>query len=673
MTCVLVRFPGYNWKLGVETMRFARISPVSLVLTFVGAMVMFGCGGSSTTSNSGPTPPPPQASLTAITIAPSGPVADVGTTTSFFATGVYSDGSSKDISASVTWSSSTATVASVSSGGVATALTAGTSGITATSGKIVGSASIQVAPPTFITVTPGFPAVTVGGSQAFVASGTFADGTTRDLTNFVDWTLMTTPGTVTLSSVGVAKGNAAGVNWICATNGLVTGSTYLNVTDKSFSNSSLSGSYAFTLTSFPSTRPYFEAGSFQADGNGNIVSGIEDINAASISSAVALSGKYSISPDGRGTVTLTGNGQTRTFRITLNANSATLGDNNGQLLQTDLLGNAIGTLERQDTTSFTNAGMANNSYVFRTGGFDISGANRSAVGMLAMDSQGVNASGVQDLNDNGSITANSAITESTGVVDPGTGRATATMAGSHFAMYMVSANKMNLVQVDASLPAIGTAEKQTAAVPSDGGYAFQVETGGTEGRAWIMGQFGVAGSAVTGGVETQAIGVGIVVTGGSFTLASNGRGTLLQNTDHGYRNFVAYVISSGKMYLVLNNDPHAASGVAELQQGTFSAASLNGDYSFGASQTGQSNLTVLGQLVADGKGNLSGIEDLSQPGKSNSAPVSGTYTISASGQGLITLGSPSSVPTFIVYVVSPTKVLLWGNPTPDANGVALGQ
>jgi hypothetical protein len=290
-----------------------------------------------------------------------------------------------------------------------------------------------------------------------------------------------------------------------------------------------------------------------------------------------------------------------------------------------------------------------------------------------MNSQGTIASGFQDLNDNGTITANSAIAENNGTVDPASGRAVATIAGSQYAMYMVSSSKMILVEIDSSLPAIGTAEKQTATAPSDGGYAFQVETGGTEGRAWMMGQFNVAGSAITGGVETQAIGVGINVTGGSFTGSSNGRATLLQNTDHGYRNFTAYVISAQKMYLVLTNDPHSASGVAELQQGNLSAASFNGDYSFAAAQTGQTNLTFVGQLVSDGKGNLSGVEDLSQPGKSNSAPVSGTYTVSASGQGAITLASPSSVPGFIFYVVSPGKILLWGNPNPDANGVAFGQ
>ena len=636
-------------------------------------IILASCGGSSAVSSNGNPLPPPQASLTSITIAPSGPIADAGTTTSFFATGKYSDGSSKDVTGSVTWSSSAASIASITSGGAATAIMGGAATITATSGKITGTASLQVTAPSFITVNPPFPAVTVGGTQAFTAVGSFPDGTTHDLTALADWTVMTTPGTVTLSNTGLATAVSKGVNWICATSGAITGSTYLNVTDKSFNNGSLSGSYAFTFTSYPSTRPNFEVGSFLADGNGNITSGVEDVNASSVSTSVALTGSYIIFPDGRGTVTLTGNGLTRTFRVALSSNSAAAGDNNGQLVQTDLLGNAIGTLERQDPSSFNNAGMANNSYVFRVGGVDLSGNNRSAVGVVGMNSQGTSATGVQDLNDNGTVTANAAVSETNGTVDPATGRATASMSGSNFAMYMVSSSKMLLLQTDASLPAIGAAEKQTATAPSDGGFAFQVETGGTSGRAFLMGQFSLAGANVTGGVETQAIAVGINVTGGSFTLASNGRAALLQNTDHGYRNFTAYVVSPQKMYLVLTNDPHSASGVAELQSGTFSAATFSGDYAFAAAQTGQSNLTFLGQLVADGKGNLSGVEDLSQPGKSNSAPVSGTYTLSASGQGAITLASPASVPGFIFYAVSPTKVLLWGNPNPDANGVALGQ
>jgi hypothetical protein len=319
--------------------------------------------------------------------------------------------------------------------------------------------------------------------------------------------------------------------------------------------------------------------------------------------------------------------------------------------------------------------MANSSYVFRLGGIDNSGDNRSALGVLAMDAQGLTGSGVQDANDNGNLTSNSPIAESNSAVDATTGRALVTIGSSHFAMYMVSAAKINVIQIDASSPALGVAEKQTATIPSDDGYAFQVETGGTQGRAWIIGQFDLAGSSVTGGVETQAIAVPINVAGGSLTLSSNGRGVLLESTDHGFRNFVAYVVSPQKMYLVLNNDPHAASGVAEAQQGSgaFSLAALSGDFSFSAAQTGQTNLTLLGEFAADGQGNIAGVEDLSQPGKSNSVPLSATYTVSPNGQGTITIAAPSSIQTFIFYLVSPGKMLLWGNPNPDANGIAIVQ
>src|SRR5215472_9237344 len=649
---------------------------LALVVSVAISSLLTGCSGHSPSQSAGnPLLPPPQPSLTTITIAPSGPTVDVGTTTQFFATGSYSDGSTKDLPSSVTWSSASSSVAAISGSGLALAAGGGTSTISATSGSVTGTAFIQVAPPTFITLTPPFPAVSLGGSQQFTATGSFADGTTHDITRVAEWTVMTTPGTVTLSNTGVAVGNAKGVNWICATSGTVTGSTYLNVTDKTFGNASLFGSYAFTLTSFPTASPNFEAGSFQADGNGNILSGSEDINAAAVSGGVALTGTYSIYPDGRGTVTLTGNGQTRTFRIVLSSNSANAGDNNGQLLETDLAGNAIGTLEKQDMSAFSNSQMAGSSFVFRLGGAGVLGVNRSALGVLAMDSEGLTASGVQDLNDNGNLTSDSPITESNSSVDPVTGRMLATVGSSHFAMYMVSAAKINVIQTDSSLPALGVAEKQTATAPSDGGYAFQVESGGTQGRAWMMGQFDLAGASVTGGGETQAIAVPITVTGGSMAQGSNGRGVLLHNTDHGFRNFVAYVVSPQKMYLVLNNDPHAASGVAELQQGSgaFSLASLSGDYSFAAAQTGQTNLTLLGQFAADGQGNIFGVEDLSQPGKSNSAPLGATYTVSPSGQGTITVAAPSSIQTFIFYLVSPGKLLVWGNPNPDANGIALAQ
>ncbi|MDP9066654.1 MAG: lactonase family protein, partial [Pseudomonadota bacterium] len=58
--------------------------------------------------------------------------------------GVYSDSSKKDLSASVTWTSGTPAVASISAAGLATALTAGSTTIMATSGGVSGSTTLTV-------------------------------------------------------------------------------------------------------------------------------------------------------------------------------------------------------------------------------------------------------------------------------------------------------------------------------------------------------------------------------------------------------------------------------------------------------------------------------------------------------------------------------------------------
>src|SRR5205823_14899777 len=100
---------------------------------------------------------------------------------------------------------------------------------------------------------------------------------------------------------------------------------------------------------------------------------------------VVLSGTYSITPDGRGTLTLTGGSQTRTFNVILKSNSAAIADNNAQIIQNDLQNNNIGALEKQDATAFNSSAIASTSYVFRVGGI-INAGQSSRLGLLTTDS-----------------------------------------------------------------------------------------------------------------------------------------------------------------------------------------------------------------------------------------------------------------------------------------------
>jgi hypothetical protein len=83
--------------------------------------------------------------LTNISITSPSTTLKVGQTTQFTATGTYSDGSTKDITSSVTWASSNTTVGTISSSGLFTAKAQGTTDITATKdGKTSAPVTIRV-------------------------------------------------------------------------------------------------------------------------------------------------------------------------------------------------------------------------------------------------------------------------------------------------------------------------------------------------------------------------------------------------------------------------------------------------------------------------------------------------------------------------------------------------
>jgi uncharacterized protein YjdB len=157
----------------------------------------------------------------------------------FTATGFFSDGSSKDITASVTWSSSDQAIAAISNAagtkGMATPVDAGTVTITATQvvalpipGTISGSTSFTVAPDSLvsITVTPVDISVALGDSLQFTATGTYADNTTADLTAYVTWSS---------SEEDVATIGNIGANGIVTTVG--EGPTTITATLRNFSDS----------------------------------------------------------------------------------------------------------------------------------------------------------------------------------------------------------------------------------------------------------------------------------------------------------------------------------------------------------------------------------------------------------------------------------------------------
>ena len=82
---------------------------------------------------------------------------------------------------------------------------------------------------TTVTVTPSTPSVTVGNTQQMIATGTYDDGNTGDLTDSASWTSSAT-SVATVSSTGLVKGISEGTSTISATSGAISGSTSVTVT-----------------------------------------------------------------------------------------------------------------------------------------------------------------------------------------------------------------------------------------------------------------------------------------------------------------------------------------------------------------------------------------------------------------------------------------------------------
>jgi Bacterial Ig-like domain (group 2)/Divergent InlB B-repeat domain len=154
----------------------------------------------------------------------------LGETVQFKATGTFvhagHPSASQDITSQVTWASSNSGVATISSSGVAIAVSIGSTTITATmnssSGPVAGSASLGVSGQAAhdlvsIAVIPATqPVVSIGEPSQFIAIGTFnTPPNTLDLTDQVTWQSSDVK-VATINSTGLALGNDFGITTITA-------------------------------------------------------------------------------------------------------------------------------------------------------------------------------------------------------------------------------------------------------------------------------------------------------------------------------------------------------------------------------------------------------------------------------------------------------------------------
>ncbi len=435
-----------------------------------------------------------------------------------------------------------------------------------------------------------------------------------------------------------------------------------------FSDASLSGQYAFSLTTVAQDGSLsFSAGIFQANGNGSLVNGVRDlVRASGVITNSLFTGAYSVGPDGRGTATLTGSNWTWYFSLVV------LSNHQARLMLLEPSLNGRGLVEKQDSSAFSNSALGGSFSLVLRG--IVNGAPWVSAGRFTANGLGAIYAGLSDINHAGAVATS---VPSTGAYNSGAaGRGTLTLTDANgttlFNLYALSADRFWLLSVDPTAALVGVAERQQPSTFDKatlaGAYIFVDDTAPLLGSPTAaLARFIADGAgSVAGTLEEIRPGPGLMSTsfGGSYSISANGRGVLPAE------NLSFYMVSSTRAFVIDLASTVGRAGIFEAQQGTpFATATLEGRFGLQTSLVapGGQQFHAQGSLVADSAGNLNGVQDSNGAGLvTERESVTGLhYSVNSDGRGTRT-DSSGRVPPVILYFVSPTKYFLLGPGTqPD--------
>jgi Bacterial Ig-like domain (group 2) len=203
-------------------MRFQPAKAISVSCVVLVCSLLPNCGGGGS-ANRTPT-------LNQILVAPASKSIPKGTALTLTATGIYSDGTKKDLTGSVTWQASPASVATITAQGSLAGIGLGVAKVLAASQGLTGNASITVGAPALAQIAVSAPESSLpqGETEALTAIGTYTDGSTQNLTASATW--QAGPSNVaTVSAQGSLKGLNAGVAQVSAAYHGVTGNASVTV------------------------------------------------------------------------------------------------------------------------------------------------------------------------------------------------------------------------------------------------------------------------------------------------------------------------------------------------------------------------------------------------------------------------------------------------------------
>jgi uncharacterized protein YjdB len=588
--------------------------------------------------------------LKSIAVTPNPATAILGSPLTLTATGSYSDGSSKNISSSVTWSSSATSTAVAGSDGVVTPVAVGQSTIKATSGSVSGSTVLTVTNSlTAISISASGDSVNVASTLQLTALGTYQNGKSPIPLSNVTWTSSAST-LATVSNSGLVSG-------------VKGGSVTISAKFESFS-SSINVTVVPVLQSMilsPAGPAILLGGQQQFTATGSYNDGsTQDLTQKS---------KWSTSDSALATASPSG------LAEGIAPGPITISASYGSITATTALN-----IVRKIYATFTG------SYAFTLTSSDTRGPSFFA-GALTPDGKG-NISGVEDCNTASGVQKDIPLSGTYVIYPDGRGNILFNSNACHSAgvtwRVILTAGGASgaLVEFDGLGYAKGSLTQQTTAALSaasvKGTYVFRLggfDGSGTQGVG-VVGEVAANGAGtISSGLEdvnnASTISAAVAIDASTYSVGSNGRGTLQLKTASATTNYVLYLVDSTKFYL-LQIDAAAVSstaltGMAELQSAqTYDAATLNGNYSFlverpviaAAGQVlSQNEFAEIGNLAFDGVGTVSG--------NRNHVGISGSFTVSTNGvNGRGSLNTCPSTGTcddqrlYSIYLVSPSKMFV---------------
>jgi hypothetical protein len=427
-----------------------------------------------------------------------------------------------------------------------------------------------------------------------------------------------------------------------------------------YSDKSLNGQFVFSFGELQGGVANNAVGLISADGNGNL-SGTEDVNGpAGYFNAVAVTGNYTLSTNGQGTLTIDG-GSAGTLTLTLSLVAGV-----GEGLLTDATNGNVGGGTLYPQTGQVNSGTdLNGSYALSLGS-SLPISDDNGVGILSLNSP--NLSGTNfDENNGGAYTLYNTVLGSYGVGSGNRGTLSLTLSSgtTHYVFYAVSPNQLELMCTDSGCTKDGEMDAQSSQAVTAGTYVFEMigsGTGQTPDALMAIGSVtptsGSTGSMNLTMFENYNGSYQSITNATTYTLAASGRGMTTLPMPSGSRNFVFNVQSAGNMNLLetssgfgnISGFASATQGMASLPAGQYVLLTVN-------QVPVSSNIgTTQGILQVSASGQVTGQESVNTDGSLSTLPVTGSIVANPNVAGTfvmsLNLGGGQTA-SYILAVITP--------------------